>query len=69
MRTIVRIGLLILAAALVAVLLWRTAKPGEQAAAVGTPAPPTMGTNADGATSSLADYHGKVVMLDFWGNW
>ncbi len=68
MRTIMRIGLLILAAALVAVLLWRTAKPGEQAA-VGTPAPPTHGTDADGATSSLADYHGKVVMLDFWGNW
>jgi len=68
MRTTVRIGLLILAAALVAVVLWMTASPGEQAA-VGTPAPPTQGTDADGATFSLADYRGKVVMLDFWGNW
>ena len=68
MRTIVRIGLLILAAALVAVVLWMTSSSGDKTA-VGTPAPPTKGTDADGAAFSLADYRGKVVMLDFWGNW
>jgi peroxiredoxin len=36
---------------------------------VGKPAPPTQGTDADGAAFQLSDYHGQVVLLDFWGNW
>jgi hypothetical protein len=36
---------------------------------VGQTAPPTHGTDADGVPFDLGDYRGKVVMLDFWGNW
>ena len=38
--------------------------------AVGTPAPPLqVSTWTDGKPRSLADYKGKVVLLDFWGVW
>lgn len=37
--------------------------------AVGKPAPAIEGEDIDGAKFSLADYRGKVVVLDFWGNW
>ena len=67
MRTTVRIGLLVLAAALLAAVLWWTASPEPEA--VGTPAPPTHGADADGKTFALEDFRGKVVLLDFWGNW
>ena len=68
MRTAARIGLLILAAAAVAFVLWMTSSPSPEKA-VGAPAPPTQGIDADGTVFSLADYKGKVVLLDFWGNW
>jgi hypothetical protein len=35
----------------------------------GKPAPVTHGKDADGVAFDLSDYRGKVVMLDFWGNW
>jgi thiol-disulfide isomerase/thioredoxin len=34
--------------------------------ATGKPAPPTEGTDLTGNKVSLADYRGKVVVLDFW---
>lgn len=37
--------------------------------AVGTMAPDITGPDIDGEQFSLADYRGKIVMLDFWGNW
>ena len=37
--------------------------------AVGTIAPETEGQDIDGKKFKLSDYRGKVVMLDFWGNW
>jgi hypothetical protein len=35
----------------------------------GKPAPEIAGTDIDGKDFKLSDYRGKVVMLDFWGDW
>jgi peroxiredoxin len=37
--------------------------------AVGEPAPEIEGEDIDGKKFKLSDLHGKVVLLDFWGNW
>jgi hypothetical protein len=37
--------------------------------AVGTMAPEISSADTDGVDFNLSDYRGKVVMLDFWGNW
>jgi hypothetical protein len=70
MRNIVRIALMLLAAAFaggfVWVLLSSSSTSGDW---VGKLAPPTQGADADGAVLRLSDSLGKVVMLDFWGNW
>jgi hypothetical protein len=36
---------------------------------VGKPAPEIAGEDIDGTKFKLSDYRGKVVLLDFWGNW
>lgn len=36
---------------------------------VGCVAPDIEGQDFDGETFRLSDYRGKIVMLDFWGNW
>jgi AhpC/TSA family protein len=36
---------------------------------IGKPAPEIEGEDIDGKTFKLSDYKGKVVVLDFWGNW
>ena len=36
---------------------------------VGKPAPNIKAEDLDGLTFSLEEYRGKVVMLDFWGDW
>ena len=36
---------------------------------VGCVAPEIEGTDTDGVAFKLSDYRGKVVMLDFWGDW
>ncbi len=46
------------------------ARPGVDAPIiVGQPAPEIEGEDVDGVAFKLSDYRGKVVMLDFWGNW
>lgn len=35
----------------------------------GLPAPEIEGEDLDGVAFKLSDYRGKVVMLDFWGDW
>jgi AhpC/TSA family len=37
--------------------------------AVGKTAPDIVGDDLDGKPFKLSDYRGKVVVLDFWGNW
>jgi cytochrome oxidase Cu insertion factor (SCO1/SenC/PrrC family) len=50
-------------------------KVGDSAAglavglAVGNLAPDIVGSDLDGNEFKLSDYRGKVVMLDFWGDW
>ena len=36
---------------------------------IGKPAPEIEGEGIDGKKLKLSDYRGKVVLLDFWGNW
>jgi cytochrome oxidase Cu insertion factor (SCO1/SenC/PrrC family) len=36
---------------------------------VGTAAPEIAGEDMEGTSFKLSDYRGKVVLLDFWGNW
>ena len=36
---------------------------------VGCEAPEIVGTDLDGVEFKLSDYRGKVVFLDFWGDW
>jgi thiol-disulfide isomerase/thioredoxin len=43
-----------------------TSKPVSSA---GNPAPEFLLTGLDGKPLSLADYRGKVVLLDFWATW
>jgi AhpC/TSA family len=40
-----------------------------KAPAVGTMAPEIIGPDTDGAEFKLSDYRGKIVMVDFWGDW
>ncbi|MBK7644681.1 MAG: hypothetical protein IPJ19_16835 [Planctomycetes bacterium] len=37
--------------------------------AVGKPAPEIEAVDLDSVAFKLSDYRGKVVLLDFWGNW
>lgn len=37
--------------------------------AIGKPIPPYAATSLDGATRSIADHKGKVVLLNVWATW
>jgi hypothetical protein len=37
--------------------------------AIGRTAPDIQGEDVDGLTLSLDQYRGRVIVLDFWGNW
>jgi hypothetical protein len=58
----------------VAVAIWYFTRPAVvpvQVAqrGIGKPAPEITGEDIDGKPLKLSDYRGKVVVLDFWGNW
>jgi cytochrome oxidase Cu insertion factor (SCO1/SenC/PrrC family) len=36
---------------------------------IGNVAPDIVGEDLDGKQFKLSDYRGKVVVIDFWGNW
>jgi hypothetical protein len=42
---------------------------GEEVLGIGKPAPQIEGEDLDGVQFKLSDYRGKVVLLDFWGDW
>lgn len=43
--------------------------PGGKGLAVGEPAPELRLTDLSGRPVALADYRGRVVLLDFWATW
>jgi cytochrome oxidase Cu insertion factor (SCO1/SenC/PrrC family) len=45
------------------------ANPGTVGLEIGQIAPDIAGEDLDGKPFKLSDYHGKVIVLDFWGNW
>ncbi len=48
----------------------RPARPPRPVSlAVGTIAPEIAGVDTDGTEFKLSDYKGKIVMVDFWGDW
>jgi cytochrome oxidase Cu insertion factor (SCO1/SenC/PrrC family) len=73
MKTMSRVALLAL---MTAALLLSSASVMAQAKkhtaadlAVGKLAPEISGVDVDGRKFKLSDYRGKVVVLDFWGDW
>jgi len=58
-------GALVLAAA----AAYFAAVPPVGAAIEGKPAPPLVLADLSGQTASLAEYRGKIVLLDFWATW
>jgi len=59
---------------LLALFLFMTSEQGTiraklEPAGQRTPAPEFALTDASGRTASLAQYRGKVVLLDFWATW
>ena len=45
------------------------AKPAPPGLALGAPAPEFRLADLSGRTATLADYKGKVVLVDFWATW
>ena len=57
------------AALLVGMLAYFLTQPSAPGPVEGSPAPPFSLTDLSGRTVTLADYRGKVVLLDFWATW
>ena len=72
MRSLSRVGL---GALLTAALLLASSSAQAQGRhlptdlAIGKVAPEISGVDVDGSKFKLSDYRGKVVVLDFWGDW
>ena len=47
----------------------RSARIGPAQLQIGKVAPDIVGEDIDGVKFKLSDYRGKVVVLDFWGDW
>lgn len=53
-----------------ALFFWLLTAPGtDRGPGPGTPAPPFELTDLGGRLVRLADYRGKVVLIDFWATW
>jgi cytochrome oxidase Cu insertion factor (SCO1/SenC/PrrC family) len=71
-RILFRGAVAVLALSLLAVacMLWFGAPPARAYTFyVGDPAPAFSGTTIDGQTVTLETYHGKPLVLLFWGSW
>ena len=44
-------------------------REAEEKLAIGKVAPEIIGKDVDGNEMKLSDYRGKIVVLDFWGDW
>ena len=44
-------------------------REAEEKLASGKVAPEIIGKDVDGKEMKLSDYRGKIVVLDFWGDW
>ncbi len=66
-----RYGLLVVGAAALAAGCNRLSVPPQPPSGpqVGQLAPEIEGQDLDGRKFKLSDYRGRVVLLDFWGNW
>ncbi|HIA62051.1 MAG TPA: redoxin domain-containing protein [Planctomycetes bacterium] len=64
---------LVLFTILSTVVLWQTssvtAVVPAKALSIGKVAPEIEAEDIDGVKFKLSDYRGKVVVLDFWGDW
>lgn len=74
MKKITTIGLLIVFAATLGCGEDRSTpttpvKKGGSGPTIGAEAPEITGLDLDGVEFNLSDYRGKVVLLDFWGDW
>lgn len=58
-----------LLAAAVGTAAYFLAKPAPPGLSLGSPAPEFRLADLSGRTASLADYKGKVVLVDFWATW
>jgi hypothetical protein len=56
-------------AALAAVLAGCDRPRTPEQVKVGQPAPEISAEDLNGQVFKLSDYHGKVVLLSFWGDW
>ncbi len=54
---------------LIPLLLLPLACSSRPDTSVGARAPEIAGRDLDGVPFKLSEYRGKVVLLDFWGNW
>ena len=73
MKSLVRTGLagLVIAALLLSAqsAIAQGKKHSPDDLAIGKLAPEIIGVDIDGTKFKLSDYRGKVVVLDFWGDW
>ena len=73
MRTMSRVGMagLVMAALMLSSrsAVAQAKKHSAADLAIGKLAPEISGVDVDGRKFKLSDYRGKVVVLDFWGDW
>ncbi|MBC8142282.1 MAG: TlpA family protein disulfide reductase [Armatimonadetes bacterium] len=62
-------GSLIVLVAIGAVWFLAASTTPSEERGVGKPAPPLAGTATTGKPFALSDYRGKVVLINFWGEW
>ena len=73
MRTMSRVGMagLVMAALMLSSrsAVAQAKKHSHEDLAIGKLATEISGVDVDGRKFKLSDYRGKVVVLDFWGDW
>ena len=47
----------------------KTKRDAAEKLAIGKVAPEIIGKDVNGKEMKLSDYRGKIVVIDFWGDW